>query len=327
METRTFEGRHVLQWHITHRCNLRCAHCYQSDYAEQMTRDELFEALDRYERFVKGRSLAAQINLTGGEPLFHPDFFALAREIRRRGMALGVLTNGTLIDGATADRLAALDPVFVQISLDGTRRIHDAVRGEGAYDRAMLGVGELKRRGVRVNVSFTAQSGNFRSLAPLALACRVRGVDKLWFDRVVIDRDEDRSGLSLTTEQFKKLLRTAGRLRRLGLVSCDRALQFLCAPGAPVYHCGAGENLLIFLADGGVMPCRRLPFTIGNVFESELEDIVSGSELMRSLKEAPIPEDCRGCAHAARCRGGAKCVTYAQTHELFGADVNCPLIR
>ena len=25
--------RHILQWHITHRCNLFCAHCYQDDRA------------------------------------------------------------------------------------------------------------------------------------------------------------------------------------------------------------------------------------------------------------------------------------------------------
>ena len=92
-----------------------------------------------------------------------------------------------------------------------------------------------------------------------------------------------------------------------------------------MYHCGAGENLLILLSDGTLMHCRRLPFTIGSIFDGEIEDTVSGSELMRSLASAPIPEGCRDCGHAARCRGGAKCVTFAQTHELFAPDINCPL--
>ena len=73
MADRTYAGGHVLQWHITHRCNLRCSHCYQSDYGAQMGREALFAALDQYERYVRARALHAQINLTGGEPLRHPD--------------------------------------------------------------------------------------------------------------------------------------------------------------------------------------------------------------------------------------------------------------
>ena len=189
-----------------------------------MDRTELFAALDKYERFVVGRGLRAQINLTGGEPLRHPDFFPLAREIRRRGMDLGVLSNGTLIGEETAERLAELEPVFVQVSLDGTRRAHDAIRGRGAYRSALEGIDALKRKGVRVNVSFTAQRENKNQLLPLALVCRAHHVDKLWFDRVVIPREEDTERLSLSTEEFRRLTETAARLRKRGLVACDRLL-------------------------------------------------------------------------------------------------------
>ncbi len=326
MEDRFFLGGHVLQWHITHRCNLRCTHCYQRDYGSLMRTDELFSALDWYNRYVQSRSLKAQINLTGGEPLTHPDFIPLAREIRRRGMALGVLTNGTLIDARLADSLALLDPVFVQVSLDGTERAHDAIRGSGSFARAMMGIDLLKERGVRVNVSFTAQSRNVRQLPALSLLCRRHGVDKLWFDRVVIPKEEDKEGLSLSTEQFRRLAVTASRLQRFGLVSCDRALQFLPDGAGRCYHCGAGGELLILLADGALMPCRRLPFRIGHWRDGELAELLAKSELMRELAAAPVPEACRSCRYAERCRGGAKCVSYAQTGRLDGKDVNCWLI-
>ena len=323
MADRTYAGGHVLQWHITHRCNLRCSHCYQADYGAQMGREALFAALDQYERYVRARALHAQINPTGGAPLRHPDFSSLAREIRRRDMDRGVLTNGTLIGEETAERLAELRPVFVQVSLDGCRRSHDAIRGPGAFRAALAGIDALKRQGVRVNVSFTAQRKNVRELPRLSRICRAHKVDKLWFDRVVIPREEDTERLSLSTEEFRALAETAARLRQKGLVACERALQFLpCADGS-CYHCGAGGELLIFLADGGIMPCRRLPFVIGNLRDGELADILAGSERMRELREAPIPEACRSCAHADRCRGGAKCVTYARTGSFYGKDVNC----
>ncbi len=318
-----YEGRHVLQWHITHRCNLRCAHCYQDDFTASMPREVLFSALEDYAAFLEKHALLGQINLTGGEPLLHPDFAELAQAIRKKGIALGILTNGTVITEAWAEFLEKLQPVFIQVSLDGPEKVHDTIRGKGSFDRAMLGIDALKRHGLPVHVSFTAQRDNYRRLTGLALVCRLHKVDKLWFDRVVIPKEEDKDGLSLTADQFALLLKTAGRLNRFGLVSGSRALQFQTCRKGRCYHCGAGGNLLILLADGSVMPCRRLPFVIGNIRESSLEEIVSGSEMMKELREAPVPEACRSCRYAESCRGGARCIAMAKTGLWNSKDPDC----
>ena len=323
MADEVYAGRHILQWHITHRCNLRCRHCYQEDYACEMSRERLWEALDRYGRFLKAEGLHAQINLTGGEPLMHPDFFALAEEIQRRGHRLAVLTNGTMVDADTARYLALLKPEFVQVSLDGTERIHDRIRGEGSFLRAVEGIDRLKDRGVTVHVSFTAQRVNRKSLPALAFLCRAHDVDKLWFDRVVIPAEEDRDHLSLGSSEFRSLVNTALRLEKFTPVRCVRALQFAEDAEGGCYHCAAGGNLLVLLADGTLMPCRRLPYEIGNIFEGELKDLLQESPVMRELQETPIPEACAGCSHAESCRGGAKCVTCARTGSWKGKDPDC----
>ena len=323
MPDTVFTGRHILQWHITHRCNLRCRHCYQDNYSCEMSREKLFSSLERYERFLQAERLSAQINLTGGEPLLHPDFFLLAEEIRRHGHRLAVLTNGTTVDAETARHLALLKPEFVQISLDGTEPVHDRIRGEGSFRRALEGIDRLKRCRVPVQVSFTAQRLNRRSLPALALVCRAHGVDKLWFDRVVIPAEEDRDERSLTGEDFRRLVRTAHLLERFTPVKCVRALQFRDVSSSGCYHCDAGGNLLILLADGTLMPCRRLPYTIGNIFDGELEETLAASEIMRALHDAPVPEACSACPVAARCRGGAKCIACAKTGTWQGRDPDC----
>lgn len=317
---------HVLQWHITHECNLRCAHCYQEDYQHRMPDQQIDEALRKYLRFLTERGLAGQINLTGGEPMAHPSFWPLARRIREEGLRLGVLTNGTLIGESEAARLRALGPVFVQVSLDGTRETHDRIRGEGTFDRAMRGIDCLKRAGVHVLVSFTAQKGNFRDFKPLSKVCRRHRVDKLWWDRVVTDDP----GLYLSTGEFREICETAAKRRRryrrlngTSMVNCGRALQFLSTGRTCRYRCGAGGDLLIFLADGSVMPCRRLPFVIGNIADGELSEIIGNSEIMRTLANLRVPQECVRCPHSSRCRGGARCVTYAQTGKLGVKDVNC----
>ena len=321
---------YYLQWHITHACNLRCVHCYQEDYRSHMPRAQLFAALEDFAALISDKNVRPQVNLTGGEPLLHPDFFPLAEEIRRREWRLGVLTNGTLIDEETADRLAALRPVFVQISLDGPPAVHDQIRGAGNFDRAMQGIDRLKARGVRVLVSFTAQKGNASSFAALAKLCRKHNVDKLWWDRVVTEGEEQKEALALTTEQFRRLVRTGNRLRErwrrpdgTSMVSNGRALQ--CADfnrDAP-YRCSAGQNLLILLADGSLMPCRRLPFVIGNLRDGSMRQLTEQSELLRELARPLVPQGCAGCPRLLHCRGGARCVTYGQTGRLDLRDVNC----
>ena len=320
--------RHILQWHITHRCNLSCAHCYQRECAAQTDDGDLAETVEKYERFLRKNGLYGHVYLTGGEPLTHPSFFALAEELRRRDMLVSVLTNGTLIGEAEANRLAWLGVEFVQVSLDGTEKIHDGIRGEYSFVRALRGIDALTAEGVKVAVSFTAQKANLRSFPALAKICAAHGVGKLWWDRVVTDTPERTAALALTTEEFerfcKKTARLRGRYRRGdggSMISCERSLQFLC--GGRCYTCHPGTDMVTVTADGSVMPCRRLPLTAGNLRDGELDEILSASELVRSLRNAPVPADCAGCPHAEFCRGGAKCVTYGQTGSLTARDVNC----
>ena len=324
------QDRHVLQWHITHKCNLRCAHCYQDEYQAEMSRDELFAVLDKYDRFLKSKGLQGHINLTGGEPVAHPDFFPLAEEIRHRGISFAVLTNGTLLDEDSALRLAELRPLFVQISMDGGPNVHDKIRGENAMAGALRAIDYLKAFGVRVLVSFTAQRANRFQLDNVARICKVHNVDKLWWDRVIIPKEEDKEHQMLTGLQFRVLARKAGWYAHRNTladgehyVHCVRGLQFLYADGVRPYTCAAGHNLLVMKADGDLMPCRRLPYVIGNIRDGELADIIDGSDLMKELREAPIPEACAGCKHAESCRGGSKCVTCAKTGTWRGKDPDC----
>ena len=36
----------VIQWHITGRCNLRCKHCYMTEYNKDLEVDDLIEIFD-----------------------------------------------------------------------------------------------------------------------------------------------------------------------------------------------------------------------------------------------------------------------------------------
>ena len=100
--------KHVLQWHIIHRCNLRCTHCYQEDYAAELTGEQLEAIFFQYLEFCRRYGFKGHINFTGGEPLLSPELFRLLGLCEENGITYGILTNGTLIDEALAERLGEL---------------------------------------------------------------------------------------------------------------------------------------------------------------------------------------------------------------------------
>ena len=91
----------LLQWHITNRCNLRCAHCYQETYkGAESELSDLIEVLRQYEELLGGwresrpeTQIKGHITVTGGEPFVRGDFVELLHEfaLRRHSFSFGIL--------------------------------------------------------------------------------------------------------------------------------------------------------------------------------------------------------------------------------------------
>ena len=131
------ERRPIVVWNITRRCNLRCVHCYSDSepksYGGELTFREAKRVIDDLAKF----GIPALL-FSGGEPLTHPDFFAIARYASEAGLRLTLSTNGTLLRRAAAYSLKQMGFSYVGISLDGIGDVHDKFRGKrGAFDGAV----------------------------------------------------------------------------------------------------------------------------------------------------------------------------------------------
>lgn len=332
--------RILLQWHITDRCNLRCRHCYQQSYdGDELPLPELLAIHSQLVAMIdawnapstRGKTLS-QVTITGGEPFLRHDVFdlmaALVAHPASRRFAL--LTNGTLIDDATARRLSKLRPSFVQVSIEGTRATHDAIRGQGAYDDGVRGLKRLIDCGVKTLVSFSAHRDNYRDFADVARMAADLGVARVWCDRAIPGTNggkptiESLSPLE-TRDLFERLLEARRAAKRTGgrtEIAMHRALQFLVGGGTP-YRCTAGDGLLALLPNGDLLPCRRLPLCAGNVLETSLETLYQHNAVLRSLREHRLPDDCRACLYGNTCSGGLRCLAYAATGDVQGFDPGC----
>ena len=319
--------KHVLQWHITHRCNLRCSHCYQEEYASELQYSELESLLGQYISFCEKNSFRGHINFTGGEPLLSEHLFPLMEQCDKNDITYGLLTNGTLIDDAITERLCSFKGLsFVQVSIDGTEKTHDSVRGKGNFRKAMNGLQLVGKHGIQTMAAFTCHKRNYTELKKVIRIVRRKKIDRFWADRLIpmgssredVLSDEEYRGIIrlLTREHERKKLFSHTE------VHLNRSLQFL-EGGSCYYQCAAGKTLLTLLADGTLLPCRRLPVPVGNCLEYDMTELCEKSELIHELQEQRIPEKCLPCPHAVLCRGGARCLTYAMTGDFREKDVNC----
>jgi radical SAM protein with 4Fe4S-binding SPASM domain len=288
------------------------------------------ELLDSLPRPGTHTRPCGQVNVTGGEPLKHERLYDILEEIKAAGMRFALLTNGTMVDRECAEALASLSPEYVQISLDGVRGTHDALRGEGSFDASAEGLGMLRQAGVRTLISFTAHAGNFKEFPSVVKAGARMGATKVWTDRLIpIGNGEGMRELLLSKDQTREyvaLVNDAKKRRQrspLGSteVGADRALQFL--GGGTPYRCHAGGSLITVLPDGCVVPCRRMPIRVGSIRERKLQEIYFRSETLKYLREGRLKGECALCAFARQCQGGLRCLAYAVGGDALSGDPGC----
>jgi radical SAM protein with 4Fe4S-binding SPASM domain len=327
----------LFQWHITERCNLRCAHCYQDNYTrDELSFEELVKILAQFKALLarlttrRGKRLHAHITVTGGEPFARRDFLKLLAlfAAHRPLFSFAILTNGTFIDAAMAQRLRQLAPRFVQVSIEGTAATHDSIRGQGHFAKTVAAIKHLRRERIRTIISFTAHRGNFQEFSEVAQLGRRLKVNRVWADRLIPcgtgTQLREQIMTPSETKAFFEIMKQAREKRdwfNRTEISMHRALQFLVGDGRP-YHCTAGDSLLTVQPNGDLYPCRRMPIRVGNLLETPLLELYNHSTLLRQLRHQ-ISEGCQNCFYATVCRGGLKCLSYAVTGDPFQADPGC----
>ena len=337
------QRRLVLQFHITGRCNLQCKHCYrQEGNAEKLSYEDVINVIDQFRSLrakynaIQGIKKRGHINLTGGEPFIREDIAKIIAYIDSCGSELtyGILSNGSFLDEQMLGLLKKTNVSFVQLSIDGDRKVHDVLRAPGDYDRVFATARRLECAGIRTYISFTANRENYKCIPKIATKCRRAGVTKLWSDRMVpIGRGENLKDLCITESEIPAYIQTLKKAQGTWLtkklypktqVALNRALQFLNSDGA-IYFCSAGESLITVDEFGQVMPCRRMPIVCGDVFSQTLENIYYRNPVFCELREKSVPEACKACAFSYLCGGGAKCQSYAVYGTYRKADYACPL--
>lgn len=155
---------------VGYRCNHRCVFCHAEERRDvEASGAEIDARVDRAARLGH-----AGIALSGGEPTLRPELLGWADRVAARGMELGLVTNGALLDGALLDALVRRGLRYVHLSLHGgTAEVHDGLVGAPSFRRVLAALRGLSDRGVEeVWVNCVVTRRNLDRLGELVEAVR-----------------------------------------------------------------------------------------------------------------------------------------------------------
>jgi mycofactocin radical SAM maturase len=275
------------------------------------------------------------INIGGGEPMVRGDFFELVDYAidppHGNGIGVKFSTNGTYIDAAKARRLAAMDYLDIQISIDGAdATTNDAVRGAGSYAAARRAMDHLAAAGFgpfKISVVVTRhnvdQLDDFKQLADsygaqlriTRLRPSGRGADTWHALHPTNDQQRQiyhwllaHGDNVLTGDSFFHLNALGESLPGLNL-------------------CGAGRVVCLIDPVGDVYAC---PFVIHDEFRAGSVRDSGGftkvwrhSDLFTELRQPQSAGACASCDSYDVCQGGCMAAKFFTGLPLDGPDPEC----
>lgn len=305
---------------LTGRCNLDCGHCYL-DIAHPPA--EL--STEQCKRIIEQLADAGTLFLTlsGGEVLLRRDAVELGAYARSLGMAVRIFTNATRIDRALAQKIAAIHPLSVEISVYGVHgEQHDSVtQRRRSLRKTLRGALLLKQAGVAVGLKAPIVDVVASELDELyALADRMEM--PIAFDPFItprLDGVDAPSALRTSTERLAETLKHP----RLGWTEVGTLPE---RPAADEPPCAIGRRSCRIDPEGNLYPCSTYPEPVGNLLERSFLDLWSGGPLLDRLRAITVGDltgSCSGCGQAGYCTRCMAVSLIEHGDEMGPADEAC----
>lgn len=161
----TTASRKYLFVRVLEACN---ADCFMCSFA--LSRDRYRTSPESF-RHILSEAITMNVGFvrfTGGEPLMHRDILELIQICTDAGVKSSLITNGhTLAHHALGLEAAGLDQVIVSLD-SGDAELHNKYRNTPSlFERAIEGVDEIRRFGMRVRCNSVVGPHNYTSMPVL----------------------------------------------------------------------------------------------------------------------------------------------------------------
>ena len=343
---------------ITGRCNYNCLHCFNAaDNAPLMTEWSFGELCDLFDQ---ARDCGIHsLTLTGGEPMAHPDFLRILREIHRRDMFVEELnTNGYYLTPEILDEMKEIGcRPLMKISFDGLG-FHDWMRNrKGAEQRTLDAMKLCIAHGFPVKSQTQVHRKNVQSMLPTARVLNDMGVREMRIIRTtevprwVLNAGDACLGMD---EYYETMLDFAGEYLASGMGMVIDIWQFLrlypsrgCYSMVPVacpegeYRdtlpaCRGNRAMVAVTSSGEIVPCIQVSGTLqqagisfGNLHRTPLKDLLISGPYLDNICTTVGDvrkgnSKCGSCRWFEACAGGCRAMGFLYSggrKDFLGEDL------
>jgi len=284
--TSSYPPPRLIFWETTAGCNLACIHCRWITVADELlpqdlTTTEACTLIDQIASFARPIFV-----LSGGEPLFRPDIFTIARHASDAGLIVALAKSL----GAQALHLFLLVPVGCGVEIADDQQItpeeYEAVL-HWMYDAELAGGIELKA---------TCAPHYFRVVR----------------QRQMIER---RQGIYRERPQSMH--------RQKHAASAGRASEHGPAMNSMTKGCLAGTGVAFVSHRGEVFPCGYLPVEAGHIRQQDFQSIWEGSPLFAQLRDDDLLGGKRGLCEFKKVCSGCRARSYGMTMDYLAEEPFC----
>jgi len=322
---------------ITGKCNFNCRHCFNAVDNAAWQAEMSFEQCQKLFAEMADCGLHS-VMFTGGEPLLHPRFDDILRELGKHDLFLEtILTNGSLLTGEKLSLIRGQGfRTRFEISYDGVGH-HDWLRDKaGAEADVQRACRLVVEQGFPLKIQANVHKGNTASMLPTAFLAARLGAQEL---RVMRTSESPRwlltsHGQSLSLDEYFQFVLDfiEGCIRereKFGAMTVDLWHVVQLMPVEKRYAlvfgsreedwavmplCKGIRGRVTITSEGEAVPCppaigylKEHGISLGNVFTNTLREVINGDvgtyHGLVSTRNA-AREGCQTCPWNQQCSGG-----------------------
>lgn len=323
---------------ITDICPLNCLHC--SGVCGSSSQNKL--SLNHGKKIINElSSIGCEIlEISGGEPLIHPDLTQIVRYAERSDLETILYTSGYRLGCNVAKKLKQSGLRKVIFNLQGAHPdTHDALtQVKGSFKHVKDAIKTVKSLDFWVGAHFVPMKRNYREFKKFLGLCHDLEVDEVGILRFVPQGrgQTHEASLKLSIKEFEEFNRDLTELTSKHSnpnIRVGRPIDFRHLFDSSILKsdCDAGISRCLITPDGKVFPCpafkQQKQYVAGDVKNRSLHEIWGASPILQSFRNfdyKQISEPCKSCEHLYRCRGGCIAQRILKCKDKYaGPDPNC----
>ena len=339
----------IVPWRCTFACDNTCVHCTSASkkaVPDEVNTEDAKKIVDQVKDFG-----ATFFGITGGQPFLRKDLFEVLDYATEKGLNTSIITDGRMLDEQAFQKIIK-NQTKISVSIDGTEKTNDAIRGKGAHAASVSLIKRLaKEKLLNVLVYTFANAGqttnaneqDMRYVLDLAKKYDARWV--VFHGMIPYSSDPVCLKADLTPAQYEwacnKLYDLA--IEYKGKPAINVYIPFYARVakqrGMPEFdkwynnfflgRCFFGKFMSI-AENGDAIPCSyNDTYRVGNIKNkliSQIWEDMQNSEFFNQVKDKTnIKGKCGVCEYKDLC-GGCRSAALFYTGDILGSDPRCGYI-